>query len=124
MNRPTKILIVDDDLTLCDALAENFKIKGAEVYIANDAKKGLEVLLKEKPDVAIIDIMMPYESGLSFVSHIRDIPEVKNTFCIILTNSIKSEYIAEALEKDVPVFLQKSNVEPSTIWKIIEDHFK
>jgi DNA-binding response OmpR family regulator len=124
MLKQRKILIVDDDTTLCGALAENFKMKGADVYVANEAKTGLQIMLKEKPDVAIVDIMMPFESGLDFVGDIRHLPALEKTFCIILTNSLNAEHVAEAMDKNVPVFLQKSSVDPSSIWKIIEDHFK
>lgn len=124
MLKQKKIIIVDDDTTLCDTLAENFRKNGAIVYVANDAKAGFQTILKEKPDVAVLDIMMPYESGLDLVSDIRRTKEGADTFCIILTNSLRSEHVAEAMEKNVQIFLQKSSVEPSSVWNIIEEHFR
>lgn len=120
-----KILVVDDDTALRNMLAEQLATKeSVEVLTAADAKSGFKIILEEKPDVVIADIMMPNESGLDLVSDVRRTPDISNTFFIILTNSLKSDHVAEAMEKNVSVFLQKSNVEPSSIWKIIEDHFK
>lgn len=122
MSKTKKIVIVDDDSTLCNTLAENFKKKGAEVLVENQAKSGFDTVFKEKPDVVILDIMMPYESGLDLLSDIRRTPEIKDIFCIILTNSLNSAHVAEALENNVSIFLQKSAIEPSSIWKLVEEH--
>ena len=57
------VLIVEDDPTMRRGLKDNFEMKGYYVLSAADGEEGLETALKEKPDLVILDIMLPEMKG-------------------------------------------------------------
>jgi DNA-binding response OmpR family regulator len=60
---PKRILIIEDDPTLLRGLKDNFITEGYEVRAANDGQKGLDALLKEPPDLLLLDLMLPKVNG-------------------------------------------------------------
>ncbi len=72
MNR--KILIIDDDIDLVEALRMTLENAGFEVIDAQDGKKGIEKVRKEKPDLVILDVMMGSQDEGFFVAY-----ELKNS---------------------------------------------
>jgi DNA-binding response OmpR family regulator len=77
--RATKrVLIVEDEEGLLDGLAHNFRYEGYEVLTARTGNEGLKLALKQKPDVVILDIMLPEKDGFTVLKELRqrhrDIP--------------------------------------------------
>ncbi len=66
------VLIVEDDPTMLRGLEDNFKVKGYYVLTAMDGKSALETALKEKPDLILLDIMLPELNGYEVCSHVRE----------------------------------------------------
>ena len=58
-----KILVVDDDRNICELLRLYIEKEGFEVAIANDGRKALEMFESEKPDLIMLDIMLPELDG-------------------------------------------------------------
>src|SRR5256885_53700 len=67
----TKILIVEDEPNMVAGLRDNFEYEGYEVITAPDGVAGLERAIAEKPDLVILDVMMPRMSGLEVCKQIR-----------------------------------------------------
>lgn len=65
------VLIVEDDATLLRGLNDNFRFKGYKVLTASDGRNGLDLALKEHPDVIVLDIMMPEMDGYEVCKRIR-----------------------------------------------------
>ncbi len=83
-----KILIVDDEAhirLLMEQTLEEFEDKGVEIFTASDAKKALDIILKEKPDVVFLDIMMPEMNGYDVCLKIKNEYRLMKTFVILLT---------------------------------------
>lgn len=80
MTKKLRILIVDDEKDMVDLLTMRFESVGYEVEVASDGQEGLEKVRKNKPDLIILDVMMPKLDGyhmcrlLKFDSTYRDIP--------------------------------------------------
>ena len=72
MTRPKQILVVEDDEALMLGLEENLRIAGYEVLTAGDGNQGLKLALDRKPDLAILDIMLPGMSGYEVCKAIRE----------------------------------------------------
>lgn len=79
---PAKILIVDDDRTLLRFLKEFLEREGFNVLVADSGAKALKVFFAERPDLLLLDVMMPGMDGWEVCSRIR---ELANTPIILLT---------------------------------------
>ncbi|HSW02111.1 MAG TPA: response regulator transcription factor [Sedimentisphaerales bacterium] len=66
------VLIVEDEPSMLRGLEDNFKMKGYYVLTADDGQKGLETALKERPDLILLDIMLPELNGYEVCSHVRE----------------------------------------------------
>jgi DNA-binding response OmpR family regulator len=66
------VLIVEDDPAMLRGLKDNFEMKGYYVLTAVDGRQGLEAALKEKPDLILLDIMLPEINGYEVCSHVRE----------------------------------------------------
>jgi len=73
-----RVLIVEDEEGLLDGLAHNFRYEGYEVLTARTGQEGLRTALKQKPDVVLLDIMLPEKDGFTVLKELRqrhrDIP--------------------------------------------------
>jgi len=73
-----RVLIVEDEEGLLEGLSHNFKFEGYEVMTAKTGTEGLKIALKQKPDVILLDIMLPEKDGFTVLKELRqrhrDIP--------------------------------------------------
>ncbi len=67
----SRILIVEDEPALLHALAENFRFESYEVFTAEDGEAGLRLVKEKKPDLLILDIMLPRMSGYDLCRRLR-----------------------------------------------------
>ncbi|MCF8368324.1 MAG: response regulator transcription factor [Bacteroidales bacterium] len=81
----SKILIVDDEKDIIEFLQYNFEKEGFRVISALNGSTGKELAKKEKPDLIILDIMMPGLDGVELCKELREIPEFEDTLIIFLT---------------------------------------
>lgn len=107
-----KILIVEDEESLLKVLADKFKIEGFEVLSAQNGFEGLAMAFKEKPDLILLDIIMPKMDGLSMLKELRKDESGKNIKVIMLTNLSGEENMADAITNGSFEYLIKSD------WKI------
>lgn len=78
----TKVLVADDDPNVCEIIRLYFTKQQIDLIVANDGKTALELVEKESPDVAILDVMMPQMDGFELCREIRkkhDIPIIMLT---------------------------------------------
>src|SRR5712691_13280365 len=71
MNAQKRVLIVEDEQDLLDGLAHNFRFEGYEVLTAKNGAEGLKTALKQKPDVVVLDIMLPEKDGFTVLRELR-----------------------------------------------------
>lgn len=108
---PKKILIVEDDAILLEMYKDKFKNEGFEVITAANGKEGLDEALEQKPNIILLDLMMPVMSGNQMLKRLREFPQFKRLPVIILTNAGEVENIRETKRYDDACdFLIKSNV--------------
>jgi two-component system, OmpR family, alkaline phosphatase synthesis response regulator PhoP len=80
-----KILLVDDEPDILDFLRYNLQKEGYQVYVANDGRDGLQLAEQIKPDMVILDIMMPRMDGVELCRHLRSKPEFGQLIIVFLT---------------------------------------
>jgi len=69
----TKLLVVDDDINICDMLKLYFENEGYQVKTANDGYAGIEAFKQYDPDLVLLDIMMPKKDGWQVCREIREV---------------------------------------------------
>jgi two-component system, OmpR family, alkaline phosphatase synthesis response regulator PhoP len=79
------ILIVDDEKDILEFLKYNFEKEGYTVHTAQNGIEGKQIALKTKPDLIILDIMMPGMDGVELCKELREIPEFGDALIIFLT---------------------------------------
>lgn len=102
------VLVVDDEPTARIALAARLKRLGYRVIEAVDGKSGLEALRRERPDLTILDWMMPGIDGPSFCERVRQDPELLTSQILMMTSHDQPEQIAEGLARGADDFLSKA----------------
>ena len=80
-----RILIADDEPDILEIINYNLQINGYEVETAKDGDQALQKAKQFKPDLIILDIMMPKKNGIEVCKILRSQPEFKNTIIIFLT---------------------------------------
>ena len=80
-----KILLVDDEPDILEIVGYNLSQEGYQVITAKNGLKGVEKAKKERPQLIILDVMMPEMDGIEACEHIRKLPELKNTIITFLT---------------------------------------
>ena len=111
---PHKILVVDDDPDILDALSMILESKGYQVVTAQDGIEGLATLKAEKPDVMILDLLMPKMDGFAVCKELQDPrwSKYKDVPILILT-SVREEAsrrryeLETGLELDVDDYVEK-----------------
>jgi two-component system alkaline phosphatase synthesis response regulator PhoP len=85
MEAKARILIADDEADILEIVGYNLEREGYEVITAKDGQQALDLAKREKPDLIILDIMMPYKSGIEVCNLLRSHPDFKETLIIMLT---------------------------------------
>lgn len=104
-----KILIVEDEPTLFEALEVKLKEEGFEILMARDGQEGLEMSLRLKPDLLLVDILMPIMDGITMINKVREDDWGKTVPIIILTNFSDEEKQRQAKAVEVEDYLVKSD---------------
>jgi two-component system alkaline phosphatase synthesis response regulator PhoP len=80
-----KILVVDDEEDILEFLSYNISREGAKVYRANNGREAIEIAKKKKPDLILLDVMMPEMDGVETCMQIRENPDTQNVIVAFLT---------------------------------------
>ena len=105
-----KILIVEDEAPLRNAVSDILTFEGFTVFQAKNGQEGLDIALKEHPDLTLLDLMMPIMDGLTMLEKLRkDQPWGAGAAVILLTNINDPEKVAQATEAGSYDFLVKSD---------------
>lgn len=83
--RAIKILIADDEPDILEILNYNLSAEGYTVIQAKDGEEALELARRHKPDLMVLDVMMPRKTGMEVCQILRSQPEFTNTLILILT---------------------------------------
>lgn len=106
-----KILIIDDEEPILTALQDKFNREGfAEIFTAHNGEEGLASALKERPDLILLDILMPKMDGITMLKKLREDEWGRSVKAIILTNfDTTDEMLKEVTMTEPSYYLLKSN---------------
>jgi DNA-binding response OmpR family regulator len=117
-----KILIVEDEKMLIEMYRDRFIQEGFEVVLAHSAEEGIEVALKERPDLILLDILLPRKNGIGFLGELREHPEIASTKVVAFSNYDNLATKKEALELGAKAYLIKTNYTPQEIVTKVKSH--
>lgn len=107
-NLQKKILIIDDDENFVWIVEQNFTSKGFSVVTAGNGEEGLKMAEKEKPDLILLDLLMPKMDGMEMAKQMK--AKGINIPIIFLTNMSDVDHISKAIEAGPSDYIIKSDV--------------
>ncbi len=120
-----KILIVEDEEAIIKVLAEELRDQGFLVLTAQNGEEGLKVALRDRPNLVLLDIVMPKMDGLTMLKKLREENEWgKYVPVIILTNLETDQAAIKAFDNLAYDFLIKSNNSIENVVKMIQEKLK
>ena len=105
-----KILIADDDKVFVQSLAEQFNGEGEGVIIAEDGDQALTKAKQEKPDVIVLDVMMPKQLGIAVLKKLKGDEDTKFIPVIAVSNFGGERNEKRALEVGAESFFTKAKI--------------
>src|SRR5215468_3514780 len=100
-----KILVVDDEAAIRDVLGRKLRRDGFNVSLAANGIEGLKMFHSERPDLVVLDIVMPEMNGLTVCQRIREVAETP--IMMLYANAITEEDIVEGLNAGADEYLVK-----------------
>lgn len=111
----TKILLVEDDPMLQDIYLTKFKEVGFEVALAPDGEKVIPQLQRTKPDLMLLDIVLPLKDGWEVLSEVRKDPRWNNLKIVVLSNIGQPEDVEKGFSMGANLYLIKAHFTPSQV---------
>lgn len=121
MTKKTKVLVVEDEIPILDLYDKKFTTRGFEVIRAEDGESGAEKALSEKPDIIILDLMLPMMNGFEVLKRIKKDKATKDTPVIILSNYGEMPNVTEGMLGGAAEYLIKVEHTPEEVVEITED---
>ncbi|OWK26772.1 MAG: hypothetical protein US76_03570 [Parcubacteria group bacterium GW2011_GWA2_38_13b] len=121
---PKTILFVEDEPTLQKVAGEILRQEGFIVKSATDGEEALRLIKTEKPDLVLLDLILPKKDGFEVLKEIKSDTQTKNIPVIILTNLESTQDVERALELGAMNYLVKANYELNDIVKRVKDVLK
>ncbi len=116
----TKILVVEDDSFVIDIYHTKLSQEGYEVIEARNGVEAMKKLEDVRPDLILLDIIMPYMDGIEALRKIKKDEKLKTIPVILLTNLSQKEEINEGLGLGADDYLIKSHFTPSEVLEKIK----
>ena len=110
-----KVAIIEDDIAISQMYRLKFESEGYEVQTADNGKLGLELVEVFKPNIVLLDLMMPEMTGDQMLAELRKKPWGKDITVIILTNMGEEEAPKSLKELGVHSFIVKAEMTPRQV---------
>ncbi len=116
-----RILVIEDDRSLQSALTEMVGQAGYEVSSALDGEEGLQKAIEIKPDLILLDIILPKKDGYEVLQQVKKNEQTKDIPVLILTNLEEVDNVRKALDLGATTFMVKSDFSLKDVMTKIEE---
>lgn len=116
----TKIAIIEDDQAISQMYRIKFETEGYSVETAENGKTGLQLIDSMRPDIILLDLMMPEMNGDEMLAKLRATPWGKDIKVIILTNMGEQEAPAGIKQLNVRRFIVKAEMTPRQVAEMVK----
>ena len=118
----SKIAIIEDDQAISQMYRIKFETEGYDVETAENGKLGLELIKTMRPDIILLDLMMPVMAGDEMLAKLRDTSWGKDMKVIVLTN-VGEQEIPEPVKKlGVSAVILKADMTPRQVAELVKKH--
>ncbi len=107
------VLLVEDDTFLANIYKTKFEMEKFKVTVAENGEDGLDMAKKKKPDVILLDILLPKMDGFTVLENIKKDKSAKDIPVILLTNLGQKDDVEKGLEMGAADYLIKAHFKPS-----------
>ena len=112
MPKGSHILLADDDENLVEMYSERLKLSGYKVTITRNGEEALQAVEKDRPDIILLDVMMPKLDGYGALSALKSDPKTKDIPVVMLSALIQDLNMKKASELGADEYLVKSEIMP------------
>lgn len=116
-----KIAVVEDDESIAQMYRLRLEQAGYEVGVAGNGREGLELCEKMKPDLAMVDVMMPEVGGLEMIENMQKTEWGKKPLVMLLTNLSQQEAKVDRAKQRIDGFAVKAYYTPTQLLEKIND---
>ena len=122
MDKTVKIAIVEDDLAIAQMYRFKFEAEGYVVETAENGKLGLELAEDMRPDMMLLDLMMPIMTGEEMLAAMRKTDWGKDIKVVVLTNRGEQEIPPEVKELGVTAVVLKADMTPRQVAELVKQN--
>lgn len=119
-----KILLIEDERMLAKMYQEKFSEAGFEVVLFYDSEGALELVKNEKPDLIVLDILLPRENGITFLQRLKNDPETSLVSVVAFSNYDDPKTKEEAIRLGAVDYLIKTDFTPQELIERIKIYIK
>ncbi|MEK7625423.1 MAG: response regulator [Patescibacteria group bacterium] len=113
--KSVQVLLVEDDVFLASIYQKKFEMEGFKIVAVDNGDKVLPEAKKKKPDIILLDILLPKRDGFSVLALLKADAELKDIPVIMLTNLGQKDDVDKALAAGAVDYLIKAHFKPSEI---------
>jgi DNA-binding response OmpR family regulator len=114
-----KVLIIEDDQVIANIYRNKFTVEGYQAEVAYDGESGLKTLRTFKPDIMLLDLVLPRMSGVDFIIKVRSEADFAKLPIIVFSNTYLTNMIQEAWKAGANKCLSKTNCTPKDVLDIV-----
>ena len=116
----TKIAIIEDDQAISQMYRIKFEAEGYDVETADNGQLGLKLIEKMRPNIILLDLMMPVMTGEEMLAKLRATDWGKDLKVIILTNRGEQEIPPQVKELNVTAIILKADMTPRQVAELVK----
>lgn len=112
----TRILIVEDERVLGEMYKDKFNEQGVETDLVSSTEEAINYLKRQKPDLILLDILLPKQSGISLLKEIKKMPQLSNIPVVVFSNYDDPATKKESKDLGVKAYLLKTQYTPTELF--------
>ena len=121
--KPKKVVIIEDNIAMREIVVHKLTTNGFDVKEAGDGKEGIDLIISERPDIVLLDLMLPEVDGFQVLERIRkeSDPKLAQTPIIVLSNLWSNKDILKTKALKVQAYLVKAYFTTEEILKKVNE---
>lgn len=119
-----RVLVVEDDTFLAGMYLTKFGLEGFTVELASDGREGVKKAKEWKPDIMLLDLVLPVMNGFTVLETVRNDPDTKSIPVILLTNLGQKSDVERGMKLGASDYLIKAHFMPSEVIEKVKRFLK